>query len=118
VGGSFPNNKVSSTYSLLPFEMACSSTLFAYPGAEQASDSDDSGWEESRQQAAHSEASRIVDGEVARSGMDNNPAQEEEQGWAAFRDDEGRIYFHHAGTGVTQWERPQGFEGQPEEDED
>ncbi|KAL3817077.1 hypothetical protein ACHAXA_000127 [Cyclostephanos tholiformis] len=29
-------------------------------------------------------------------------------GWVAYRDDDGRTYYYHAGTGKTQWDRPGG----------
>jgi hypothetical protein len=36
-------------------------------------------------------------------------------GWQAYFDADGDVYFHHTETGVSQWERPEGFEGMPDE---
>lgn len=41
-----------------------------------------------------------------------------EDGWEAFRDDDGTVYFHNSVTGQTQWERPEGFDGEPESSDD
>jgi hypothetical protein len=35
-------------------------------------------------------------------------------GWSAYRDDSGRVYYYYAKTGVTQWDRP--GEGKGEKD--
>ena len=34
-------------------------------------------------------------------------------GWAAYEDDAGRTYYHHARLGVTQWEAPKATQPSP-----
>ena len=35
------------------------------------------------------------------------------EGWAEFREEGGQTYYHHAGLGLTQWERPEAPPGGP-----
>mmetsp|Transcript_32437 Transcript_32437/g.72848 ORF Transcript_32437/g.72848 Transcript_32437/m.72848 type:complete len:490 (-) Transcript_32437:728-2197(-) len=36
--------------------------------------------------------------------------------WEAFRDDDGNVYFYNKVTNSTQWDRPEGFDGEPDDD--
>ena len=55
-------------------------------------------------------------GAVAAAGASVQPSQTSGRGgWQAYYDPDGDVYFHHTETGVSQWERPDGFEGMPDE---
>lgn len=41
------------------------------------------------------------------------PQLELPAGWAAYEDDAGRTYYHHARLGVTQWEPPKATQPSP-----
>jgi hypothetical protein len=65
-----------------------------------SADADDDGGEDDGDDVAGGDDERDDDG--AADGEDVG------DGWAAYRDDSGRVYYYRAETGETQWDRPGG----------